>query len=152
MPAGNTTIYSANKDAINIDDLLGVSVKLALLTSAYVPDVGTSGHDAWDDVSAFEIAAGSNYVSGGASLASLAKAAVANGWKLSSANVIWTATGGNIPAWRYGVLYVEGTLWGITNPLIGYFLGDTTPANIPATTDGYPLTVNCPTAGWIVIT
>ncbi|MBS4017519.1 MAG: hypothetical protein KGZ68_04705 [Dechloromonas sp.] len=151
MAAGNTTIYSANKDAINIDDLLGATVKIALLSSSYVPDVGTSGHDTWADVSAHEITGGSGYTPGGATLVSLTKTAVTNGWKLSSSNAVWTAAGGNIPAWRYGVLYVEGALWGVTDPLLGYFLGDTTPANVPATTDGYPLTVNCPTAGWIVI-
>lgn len=150
MAAGNTTIYSANKDSINIDALLGVTIKLALVSSSYVPDTSNGGHDTWDDVSAHEITAGNGYTAGGVALASLAKTAVTNGWKLSSSNAVWTAAGGNIPAWRYGVLYVEGTLWGLTNPLLGYFLGDTTPANVPTTSDGYPLTVNCPTSGWIV--
>jgi len=40
----------------------------------------------------------------------------------------------------------------MTNPLIGYFLGDTTPADVPATTVGNPLTINCPANGWFDIT
>jgi len=50
------------------------------------------------------------------------------------------------------VLYVSGSLWSMTNPLIGYFLGDTTPADVPATTVGNSLTINCPANGWFDIT
>lgn len=152
MAAGNIIIYGANKAAINIDDLLGATVKLALVGSAYTPDAGTSGHDTWADVSANEIAAGAGYTAGGATLASLAKSAVTGGFKLSSGNAAWLASGGSIPAWRYGVLYVVGTLWGMTNPLIGHFVGDSAPADVPATGDGNPLTVNCPAAGWFSAT
>lgn len=152
MAAGTITLYEANLAALNIDDLLGATVKLALLGSGYTPSDGTSGHDEWADVSANEIANGNGYTTGGATLASLAKAAVTGGWKLSSGNPSWTASGGNIPAWRYGVLYVSGSLWGKTNPVIGYFVGDNTPADVPATTDGNPLTINCPANGWLTVT
>lgn len=152
MAAGNITIFSANKAAINIDDLLGATVKMALVGSAYTPDSGTSGHDTWSDISANEIANGNGYATGGVTLASLAKAAVTGGFKFSSGNAVWNASGGNIPAWRYGVLYVVGTLWGLTNPVIGYFVGDNTPADVPATTDGNPLTINCPANGWFTVT
>ena len=63
-----------------------------------------------------------------------------------------TASGGSIPAWRYGVMYVSGSLWGKTSPVIGYFLGDSTPADVPATTDGNPLTIQVNANGWFGVT
>lgn len=45
-------------------------------------------------------------------------------------------------------MYVSGSLWGLTNPLIGSFLGDNAPADIAATTAGNNLTVTAPSAGW----
>ena len=74
--------------------------------------------------------------------------AISGGYKFSSASPSWSASGGNIPAWRYGVLRVDGALWGKTSPLIGYFVGDSAPADVPATSDGSPLTITCPASGW----
>lgn len=151
MPAGTFTFYTRNFGALNIDDLVdaGNVVKLALVTSAYTPDTDEStGHDTWADVSANEIAAGNGYTAGGQTLASKAKVAGTNAFAFDSADVVWTASGGNIPAHRYGVMYVDGSLWGLTDPLVGYFLSDDAPADIPATTDGNTLTYTAPTAGW----
>ena len=76
-----------------------------------------------------------------------------NGWNYDSDDPTWTATGADIPAWRYAVMYVVGSLWGKTDPLIGYFTGNTTgPTDIPATTDGSTLTITVPTAGWFTST
>ena len=148
MAAGTVILFSANKDDLNINDLVGATIKLALITSAYTPDAAVAGHSLYSSASGNEIAAGSGYTAGGATLASLAATAITGGFKFSSANPSWTAAGGNIPAWRYGLLYVSGTLWGATNPLIGYFLGDSAPADIPATTTGNTLSITCPAAGW----
>lgn len=60
--------------------------------------------------------------------------------KLTAAASVWTASGGSIPAWRYGVIRAVGTLNGKVDPIVGYFLGDTTPADVPATTTGNTLT------------
>lgn len=49
-------------------------------------------------------------------------------------------------------MYVSGTLWGMTNPLVGYFVGDSTPADIPLTTSGNSITVTVPAGGWFDIT
>ena len=49
-------------------------------------------------------------------------------------------------------MYVVGSLWGMTNPIIGYMLGDSTPADIPATTDTNILTLAVPSGGWFDIT
>lgn len=149
MAAGTFTLYSKNKDDLRINDLTGATVKLALVSSSYTPNTDSStGHSLWSDASGNEIANGNGYTTGGVSLSSLAATAISGGFKFSSANPSWTASGGNIPAHRYYVMYVSGTLWGMTNPLLGYFLGDNTPADIAATTSGNTLTVTCPSGGW----
>ena len=149
MAAGTVTIYGKNKDDININDLVAATVKMALVASSYTPNVDSStGHALWSDVSGSEIANGNGYTTGGVALSSMAATAISGGFKFSSANPQWTASGGNIPAHRYYVLYVVGTLWGLTNPLIGYFLGDNTPADIAATSTGNTLTVTGPSGGW----
>ena len=148
MAAGNITLYSKNKDDLRLNDIIVATVKLALVTSSYTPDATVTGNSLWSDASANEIANGNGYTTGGYSLASMVATAITGGFKFSSASPIWTASGGSIPVWRYGVLYVSGTLWGMTNPLIGYFLGDTTPADIPVTTVGNTLSITAPAAGW----
>lgn len=152
MASGSVTLFSKNKDDIRINDLLGATVKVALVSSAWTPDVSVTGNSLWADVSANEIAGGNGYTTGGASLASMVATAITGGYKFSSASPSWTASGGSIPAFRYAVFYVSGTLWGMTNPLVGYFLGDTTPADTPATTSGNSLTINTPAGGWFDLT
>lgn len=148
MASGTFTLFSKNKDDIRINDIVGATVKIALVTSAWTPDSSVTGNSVWADMSANEIAAGNGYSAGGASLASMVATAISGGYKFSSASPSWSASGGNIPAWRYAVIYVVGTLWGMTNPVIGYFVGDSTPADIPATTSGNSLTINTPAGGW----
>lgn len=151
MAAGSVIVYSRIKDDLRFNDLTGATIKLALVTSAYTPNSGTGGNYLWADVSANEITAANGYTAGGYTVTSPTVTAITNGWKFSTGNATWTATGGSISAWRYGVLYVSGTLWTLTNPLLGYFLGDTTPADVPATTTGNTLTINCPADGWFDI-
>ena len=148
MASGNITLFSKNKADINITDIVGATVKLALVSSAWTPDATVTGNSLWADMSASEITGGTGYTTGGAALTSMVATAITSGYKFSSANVSWTASGGSIAAWRYAVIYVSGTLWGKVNPVIGYFLGDTTPADIPATTTGNTLTINTPATGW----
>lgn len=150
MASGIFTLYSKNKANLRINDIVGATVKLALVASAYAPAVTTAGHSVWADVSANEIANGQGYTTGGNALTGLAANATAgaNGYYLAGAVPVWTATGTGIPVHRYYVMYIVGTLWGMTNPLIGYFLGDTTPADIPLTTAGNTLTVTQPALGW----
>lgn len=148
MAAGNVTLFSKNKNHINSSDISGATIKLALISSAWTPDATVTGNSVFADMSANEIAATGGYTSGGVTLTSPLSTAITGGYKFSSGNLALTAAGGTIPAWRYGVLYVSGSLWGLTNPVLGYFLGDTTPADIPATTSGNNLAVNCPANGW----
>lgn len=151
MAAGTFTLYDgAAKTQLGGGDLTTNTVKLALVSSAYTPNQST--HAAWADVSANEIANGNGYTTGGYTLLSPALTAITKGFKFSSANPAWTAAGGNIPAWRYAVMYISGTVEGVVNPVLGYFLGDSTPADIPATSVGNTLTINCPANGWFDLT
>lgn len=113
--------------------------KLALVSSAWTPNNTTN--EVWADVSANEIAAGFGYTAGGGTLANDALTQTAGVVKFTSDAFVWTAAGGSIPAWRRGVVYASGTLNGKVNPIVGHFLGDSTPADIPATTTGNTLTV-----------
>lgn len=151
MASGNVTLFSKNKDDIRANDLTGATIKLALVSSSWTPDASTTGNSVWADVSANEVS-GNGWTAGGETLASVVATAISGGYKLASASPSKTASGGSIPAFRYGVFYVSGSLWSMTNPLIGYFLGDSTPADVPATTVGNSLTINCPANGWFDIT
>lgn len=151
MAAGNFTLFSKNKDDMRINDLLGATIKMALVSSAWTPDNTVTGNSVWADVSANEVS-GNGWTAGGETLASLAATSITGGFKFSSASPAKTASGGSIPAFRHAVMYVSGTLWGMTNPLVGYFLGDATPADIPATTVGNTLTLTCPSGGWFDLT
>lgn len=152
MAVGAFIVYRKNIDDMRLNDLLTATVKAALVTSAYTPNSTNTGHSLWADVSANEIANGFGYTTGGLALATDTVNAVTNGFNYDSEDLVWTASGGSIPAWRYMHLYVVGTLWGMVNPLIGYFLGDTTPADVPNTTSGNPLTIVAPAGGWFAHT
>lgn len=123
-------------------NLLGANAanfKLALLTPAYTPD--NAADELFADVSGSQIAAGNGYTAGGGSLTGVALTQASGTVKLTSAALVFTAAGGSIPAFRRGVVYYSGTLNSKVNPIVGHFLGDAAPADVPATTDGNTLTV-----------
>lgn len=123
-------------------NLLGANAanfKMILVTSSYTPNNATD--EILSHVSANEIANGSGYTTGGVALTGVSLGQSAGVVKFTSSPAVWTATGGNIPAWRRGVVYYNGTLNGKVNPIVGHFLGDSAPADTPATTTGNALTV-----------
>lgn len=140
--------FANNLDALRLDDLTSATLRLALVTSAYTPSTGQTGHTVWADVSSNEITPAGGYSAGGLALASPAVTAVTGGFKFSTADASITPSGANLPAWRYGVIYVLGSLWSLTNPLLGIFTGDSAPADIPARPIGNTLTLQCPANGW----
>lgn len=149
MPASAFTLYGANKSVLNIADLLTPVIKLAILTSAYTPNITSSGHSVWADVSAAELPNGNGYTSGGVELLDKAAIPRTNGFSFTSAAPApWVGAGTGLPAHRFYVMYVVGSLWGKANPLIGYFLGDNIPANIPLTPVGVPRIVAPGANGW----
>ena len=113
------------------------TLKLTLHTSSYVPNAATQA--VYADLTN-ELATGFGYTNGGLTLSSVGWNLAGTIATLSAANGQWTASGGNIPAFRYGVLRVSGTFNTLVDPLMFWVLGDTTPADIPATTSGNSLT------------
>lgn len=152
MAAGVFTLYSATKASINMDDLAGATLKLALFSSVYTPDDGTSGDAVLADISANEIQTRGGYTAGGDTLTNVTVTPISSGYKIATSNADWVGVGDGVEAWRYAVMYVSGSLWGLTNPLIGYFLGDSTPADVPITPSGNTLTIACPADGWFDVT
>lgn len=132
----------AKLNFFNATNLIGANTanfKIALLTSSWTPNNSTN--EIWGDISANEIAAANGYSAGGGALTGVALSQTGGVVKFTSNAFVWTATGGSIAAWRRGVVYYNGTLNGKVNPLVGHFLGDNTPADVPATTVGNTLTV-----------
>jgi hypothetical protein len=152
MTAGVFTLFSKNKDRLSELDLTTTTLKLALVSSVWTPDATVTGNSLWADMSANEIANGQGYTTGGVTLSTVVATAISGGFKLSSAAGLWTASGTGIPAHRYYVMYALATLWGRVNPVVGYFLGDATPADVPLTTAGNTLTITPSASGWFDLT
>lgn len=153
MPSGPYVFpFLAKLNFLTATNLLGANpanFKLLLLTNVFTPN------DATDEVLADlnnELAAGNGYSTGGIALTSVTLTQSGGTVKFTSAPAVWTAAGGSIPAWRYAYAYYNGTLNGKVKPLIGHFLGDNTPADVPATTNGNTLTVTQNAAGIVTAT
>lgn len=114
------------------------SFKITLHTSAWVP--ANSTDEVYADLTN-ELATGFGYTNGGLALTGVALTQTAGVVKFTSAAAVWTASGGSIPVWRRAVVRAVGTLNGKVDPIVGHFLGDSTPADVPATTSGNTLTI-----------
>lgn len=144
--------FANNIDELKLLDLPGATINMLLTTSSYVPSTVVTGHAALADVTN-ELANGNGYTTGGVALATPTVPTFSTtGHKFTTGNASWTASGTGIPAWRYGVIYVVGSLWGITSPLLCYFTGDSAPADIPLTAAGNTLQINTPANGWFTVT
>lgn len=120
-------------------------IKIALCTSLYTPDA--AAHDYENDLTN-EVAGGTGYAR--VTLASVTWSETSAGvFTFDSADPQFTASGGTITA-RYFVLLdtTPGTTG--TNPLIGYGLLDTTPADV-VIADTNTLDVYVNTAGWFTV-
>ena len=147
MAAGAFTFPDKAKlNFFSATDLLNPAntFKLTLHTSTWVPSNSTN--EVFADATN-ELATGFGYTAGGITLTSVALTQTAGVVKFTTAAAVWTAAGGSIPAWRYGVVRASGTLNGKVDPIVGYFLGDSTPADVPATTTGNTLTVTPSASG-----
>lgn len=145
MAAGNFTI----SDASMLNMLNGATAllnaagtyKLGLVTNSWTPSTTTT--ELWGDagLSSNQIAGGTGYTTDGVTLDSFSIALDSGSVKVTCAAEVLTASGGGIDAWRYGVVYYSGTLNSKVNPVVGWFLGDSTPADVPATTAPNTLTI-----------
>jgi hypothetical protein len=114
---------SLNAAKIN---LLADSIKLMLLTSAYVPNRGTNIYRG--DIVANELAAGGGYSTGGVIISSMGIAAAGNIVTITGANASWPAA---TFAAAFAALYDGTPATDATRPLIGYvdFGGVQSPSN-----------------------
>lgn len=149
MVAGNWIMYDSAKAGLvkGTVDFDTDTLKMALVLSAYTPSLT---HDEWADVSGSEHTNANGYTTGGATVTGSVTSAGSTTKLTASGNTTWTASGGALAA-RYAVLYKSGTANGLTNPLIGYVLLDTTPADVTAA-DGASLVVTLPANGFFQIT
>ncbi len=124
-------------------DMDANTFKAALLTSSYTPDTETD--DILGDISANEVASGNGYTTGGVTLGSVTWTRSTATVKFDAADAAWTGSAAGFVA-RYLVIYASGTLNSHVNPLVGYMLLDSAPADV-AVAAGNTVTVVWNTAG-----
>lgn len=129
-------------------DLDTATIKAALLTSAWTPNMATQS--LWGDISANEVANGNGYTAGGNTMTGLAVSQTGGVGKFAGTVPSWTASGAGITC-RYAAFYAVGTFNGRVNPLIGYYILDSAPADV-VTASGNNLALNQPAAGWFTLT
>ena len=96
-----------------------------------------------------QVATANGYTQPGQSLTSVTWVRSGGTTTFDSADVVWTASGGSITA-RYAVMDDDTVTTPVADPLVGYTLLDTTPADVTAT-DGNTLTVAPNAAGWFTL-
>lgn len=144
--------FAKTINVLKASDLSGATINMLLTTSAFSPNTTVTGNQVLADVTN-ELANGNGYTTGGVALSGPTIATFSTtGYKFSTGNAVWTASGTGIPAWRNGIIYVVGSLWGLTSPLLCYFIGDSTPADVPLTAAGNTLQVTVPANGWFTDT
>lgn len=129
-------------------DLDTHTFKLMLVTSTYTP---SAAHTVKADVTN-EITTAGGYVAGGQALTGVTWGHTGGTATFDdTANVVWTASGGDIDASRYAILY-DDTPTSPADPLVAYILMDTTPANVGPITSGNTLTITWNASGIFTLT
>jgi len=104
-------------NAIDLDDNLTTTVKVALLTNAYIPDRAT--HQFWSDVSVSEVT-GTNYAAGGNEAGTKTVSTTINVTTFDANDpAAWIQSGTGFSNARYAILYKD-TGTPTTSPLIAY--------------------------------
>ena len=125
------------KAAIPDVSLVGTVVKMALLTSSYTPD--QENHKLYSDVSAWEVANGNGYTTGGATLANKAVTEAAKVTKFTSDTPTWPTS--TIDAY-YACIYEASTSVILSIQNFGqHYVGTNA-----------TFTVNVPAGGWDITT
>lgn len=130
-------------------DLDTNTMKAALLTSGWTPNMATQS--LFGDISANEVGTtNTGYTAGGNTMTGTGVSQTGGVGKFTGTVPSWTAGSAGLTA-RYCAIYASGTLNGRLNPLLGYFLLDSAPADV-VTASGNSLTINQPAAGWFTLT
>lgn len=108
-------------------DLNSNTFKAMLLTSSYTPNVNTD--DIKADIVANEVANGNGYTTGGVTLGSVTWTRSSGTVTFDAADATWTGSSSGFTA-RYLAIYASGTLNGRTDPLVGYIILDSAPADV----------------------
>ena len=150
--ASSITLYdNAVTRSLDAKNLLLPSgtFKITLHTSTYT---FSAAHSVYADLTN-ELSTAFGYTNGGGTLANVALTlTTTNDAKFDAVEFVWTASGGSIPVWRRAVIRRVGTIDGLVDPLVCSILGDTTPADIAATTDTNTLTIAFAAGGIITYT
>jgi hypothetical protein len=143
MAAGNFILYDSAKLRIGDGtiDLDTHTFKIQLHSSSYTPNRATQAVRA--DLTN-ELSTANGYTATGATLGSVTYAQTAGTATWDAADPSWTASGGSLVA-SYAVIY-DDTPTSPADPLVGYCLLDTAPADITATT-GQVLTIQFNASG-----
>ena len=125
--ATTLTKYDMLKEylAESIVDLGDGTIKMALVADTYTPDFLKTGDAIWADVSGDEVASGSGYTTGGETLTTLD--VDADRWDAD--DVPWTTL---TKTFKYGVLYLSGTVDSVVNPLIACVTFDSSAITVTA--------------------
>lgn len=127
------------------------SFNMILVGSA--ESITSSSDSVYADI-ANEVANGQGYTTGGVALTgvSITRSGGTTTFTFTGPSPSWTASGTGIPAWRWAVIYVNATINTHVKPLVGFALGDSTPADVPLTASGNTITILPGGSGLIAIT
>lgn len=128
-------------------DLNTNTFKAQLHTSTFTPNASTMAVLA--DVTN-EVANGNGYTTGGVTMTGVAWTRSGATVTFDAADVSWTGATAGFAA-RYLLIYASGTLNGRVNPLVGYMLLDSAPADVSFAT-GNTVTVQWNAAGIFTLT
>jgi hypothetical protein len=101
-----------------------------------------------------ELTTGNGYTLGGVTLTgvTITRSVGTTTFNFTGPSPSWTASSSGIPAWRWAIIYVNATINGHAKPLVGFVLGDATPADVPLTAAPNTITILPGGSGLIAIT
>jgi hypothetical protein len=132
------TLYNSAREYLADGTILWETdtLKLALVSSSYT---FSATHSQFSSASANEVANGSGYTTGGATLSTPTITRSTAVVKYDAADVTFSAL---TKTFRAGVLYANVTRNGVTNPVIAYLLFDDTPADVSSAGTDYTVQWN----------
>lgn len=139
MPNGT---YEAGSPQISI---AAQPLTVALLTSTYT---FSAAHNLYSDLTN-ELTTTGGYTAGGQAIAGLTLTQSTTVTNLTGTNVVWTASGGGIAAFRYAAVYINATVNGIVKPLL--WVIDNNGSDVPATTAPNTLTYVANATGFMQV-
>lgn len=129
--------YESSAGGTTATALAAQPLTMALLTSTYT---FSAAHTTYANLTN-ELTTTGGYTIGGQAISGLTFTQAAPASNMTGSNVVWTASGGGIAAFRYAACYWNSAsaFNGITKPLL--FIIDNNGADVPATTAPNTLTI-----------